>query len=83
MRVLLDTGSTVPLLDKSWAETLEVPLIRQPVPKPIENFAGQEVPGAGEYYTAPLELQHRKHLVFEAFEVAPLGSEFGAILPAW
>ena len=83
VRILLDTGSTVPLLDRSWAETLQAPLIRRPIPKPIENFAGQEVPGAGEYYTAPLELQHRKHLTSEAFEVAPLGSEFDAILPAW
>ena len=42
----------ISLLDKSWAETLQAPLIQRPVPEPIEN-AGQEVPSAGEYYTAP------------------------------
>ena len=83
VRVLLDTGSSVPLLDTSWAETLQVRLIRRTVTKPIENFAGQEVPGVGECFTASLELQYRNHYVLEAFEAAPLSPDFDALLPAW
>ena len=60
VRVLLDSGASVPLLDKSWAEASGVPLVARQAPKPIEDFAGNEVPGAGQYYTARLELQYKR-----------------------
>ena len=83
VRVLLDSGASVPLLDKSWAEASGVPLVARQTPKPIEDFAGNEVAGAGQHYTARLELQYKRHYVLEAFEIAPLGNEFDALLPAW
>lgn len=83
IRVLLDSGATAPLLDKSWTEASEVPLVERRMPKPIEDFAGHEAPGAGRYHTTRLEIQHKKHYVPQASEVAPLGSDFDAILPAW
>lgn len=55
VRVLPDTGSTVPLLGKSWEEALQVPLIQQLVPKPIENFAARR-PRALANTTPPLDL---------------------------
>ena len=83
VRALLDTGSTVPILDESWAKTLHVPLVQRATPATIQNFAGEDVPGAGEYFSAPLELQHRHHFVLEAFEVAPMCKDFDIVLPAW
>jgi len=58
-------------------------MIKRDVKKSIENFAGEEVPGAGEYYTSPLQLQHKKHFVSESFEVAPTSHDFDIILPFW
>ena len=83
IRMLLDTGSTVPLFDEALAKKLELPLIKHHIKKPVENFAGEEVPGAGEYFTSPLELQHKQHYVLESFEIAPLCKDFDAILPNW
>ena len=82
-RILLDTGASVPILDSAWAKLHGVPLIERQKPKAIEDFAGDEVKGAGIHYTARLELQHRRHYVLQAFEIAPLGKDFDALLPAW
>jgi transposase InsO family protein len=41
------------------------------------------VEGAGEFYTAPIELQHKRHFTAEAFEVAPTSHDFDVILPFW
>lgn len=83
IRVLLDSGSTIPLLSLSWAKPLTMPIARRRFPKRVENFAGQPVKGAGEYYTPPLLLRHRHHYTRESFEVAPMADEYDAILPNW
>ncbi len=83
IRILIDTGSTVPLLSSSWLKGKSISLVRRVKPKKIWDFAGCLVPGAGQYYTAPLELQHKDHHVREVFEVAPLSNDFDAILPFW
>ena len=44
---------------------------------------GREVPGAGEFFTSPLMLQHRLHYTRLSFEVAPLASDYDIILPRW
>ena len=83
IRILLDTGSTVPLLSLAWVASTSIQVVKRATTKRIENFAGDAVPGAGEYYTSPLLLQHRKHYTREMFEVAPLAGDYDAILPAW
>jgi len=35
----------------------------------IENYSGETVEGAGQFYTQPLRLQHRKHYTIEHFEI--------------
>ena len=83
IRILLDTGSTVSLLSLAWVGSTSVQVVQRSTTKRIENFAGEAVPGAGDYYTFPLLLQHRKHYTRETFEIAPLAGDYDAILPAW
>ena len=83
LRILLDTGSTVPLLSQEFAQNKQIPVAERPSIRPIQDYAGQEVEGAGQFYTAPLILQHRHHFSRVSFEVAPLASDYNAILPRW
>ena len=82
-RILLDTGSTVPLLSRSYVQNKRITTAERPTIRPIQDYAGQEVEGAGSHYTAPLTLQHRHHFSRVSFEVAPLASDYDAILPRW
>ena len=81
IRILLDTGSTVPLLSLAWVASTSIQVVQRSTTKRIENFTGEAVPGAGDYYTFPLLLQHRKHYTRETFEMAPLAGDYDAILP--
>ena len=83
LRTLLDTGLTVPLLSRKFAQLQKVPVAERPSIRPIQDYAGQEVEGAGQFYTAPLILQHRHHYSRVSFVVAPQASAYDAILPRW
>jgi len=56
--VLLDTGCSIPLINQKTVEKLGIPLRQHDMAIPIENFMGQTVEGAGQYYTEPMLLQH-------------------------
>ena len=58
VRALLDTGSTVPLLSLSLVEQKQIPVAERESKRTIQDYAGQEVAGAGELFTLPLLLQH-------------------------
>jgi len=47
----------------------------------IENFTGEAVKGAGQYYTRPMLLQHRRHYSIEKFEVSPMDLGIDIFLP--
>jgi len=83
VRVLLDTGCSVPLISTRITEQLDIPRIRRREAAPLLNCSGEEVKGAGMEYTEPLLLQHRKHYSWEVFEVAPLEPEVDLFLPFW
>jgi hypothetical protein len=83
VRVLLDTGSTAALLDKNFVLKHKIPTIKRDTPLQIRNFSNEVVPGAGELFTVPFMLQHKKHFAEESFEVAPLDSDCDIILPYW
>ena len=82
-RALLDTGSTVPILSLSFIEKYQVPIAERATKRTIQDYAGQEVSGAGEYFTSPLLLQHRQYFTQLSFEVAPLAGDYDIILPCW
>lgn len=48
VKVLLDTGCLVALLNQQTAEKLEVTLRRHPQPRRIENYTGETVANAGQ-----------------------------------
>jgi hypothetical protein len=83
VRVLLDTGSTAALLDKEFTRRYKVPTMKRDKPLHIRNFSNEVVKDAGEFFTVPYMLQHRKHFTSETFEVAPLDSDCDVILPYW
>ena len=83
VRVLLDTGSSIPIIDEGLAKKIGVTIIRRKVAKEIRGFAGIEAPGAGECFTMPLELKHGEHRTIESFEVSQLCPEFNLLLPNW
>ena len=64
VRTLLDTGSSIPLLSITWAQPLDIPMVRRPRVKMVEDFAGEAVKGAGEFYTycyTPTVYQAKSH----------------------
>jgi hypothetical protein len=83
VQVLLDTGSTAALLDKDFILKHKMPTIKRDTPLQIQNFSNEVVPGAGELFTVPFMLQHKKHFAAESFEVAPLDRDYDIILPYW
>ena len=83
IRVLLDTGSTVPILSAQFTLEQQVPVAEREIKRTIQDYAGQDVEGAGALFTAPLLLQHRHHCSRVSFEVAPLAGDYNAILTRW
>jgi hypothetical protein len=83
VRVLLNTGSTVALLDKNFVLKHKIPTIKRDIPLQIRNFSNEVVPRAGELFTVAFMLQYKKYFAAESFEVAPLDSDCDIILPYW
>jgi transposase InsO family protein len=81
--VLLDTGCTTPLISNTFVDKTNVPCLRHEHGVVIRNFSGDIVQGAGNRYTKPMLLQHRKHYTREIFEVAPLEPGVDVFLPFW
>ena len=57
-RILLDTRSTVPFLTWMFTQTKRILVAECSSIRPIHDYAGQEVEWAGQFYSAPLILQH-------------------------
>ena len=83
VRALLDTGSTVPLLSLAMVEQYQILVAERESKRTIQYYTGQEVPGAGEFFTSQLLLQHRHHYSRLYFEVAPLAGDYDIIIPRW
>ena len=80
VQALLDTGSTVLLLSLAMVERHQIPIAERETRRTIQDYVGQEVPGAGEFFTSPLLLQHRHHYSRLSFEVAPLAGDYDIII---
>jgi len=65
VRTLLDTGCSIPLISQRTIEKLGIERKTHKNPRTIENFTGETVKNAGQYYTKPMQLQHRNHFTNE------------------
>ena len=72
VKTLLDTGCSIPLINQQTVERLGIERRTYKNPRTIESFTGETVENAGQYYTKPLQLQHRNHFTNEQFNVAPM-----------
>ena len=48
IKVLLDTGSSVPILADRIVKGYQIPVAQRPKNRPIQNYAERDVDGAGE-----------------------------------
>ena len=69
IRVLLDTGCSIALLNNQTVERLDIPKKKHKQAHIIESYTGESVQGAGQFYTKPLLFQHQEHYAKEEFEI--------------
>jgi len=81
VQVLLDTGCSVALISERIVERLKLVKKKHRHPRMIENYMGERVPGAGQYYTEAIRLQHRKHYSWEQFAISVMDPEADIFLP--
>jgi len=81
IRVLLDTGCSIALLNSQTVEKLGITKKEHRRAHSIESYMGEKVPGAGQFYTEPILLQHRRHYSKEKFEISPMETGIDAFLP--
>jgi len=81
VKVLLDMGCSISLINQETARRLGVRRIPQDDPIRIENYTGNAVPDAGQHHTPPVHLQHRDHYTTEEFEISPMDPEIDIFLP--
>jgi hypothetical protein len=83
IRVLLDCGATIPILNKKWALRNNILTFKRTEPKVVENIADKIKPEIRLAYTYPVRLQYQKHFSVESFEIGPTDNECDGILPFW
>ena len=83
VRVLLDTGSTLPIISDNWAIRHELPVAKRQKRKPVQDYAGREVEGLGKYFTSPLILQYMTNFTKDSYEIAPVIQSYDIILHDW
>ena len=83
VRVLLDTGCSIPLINQQTVARLEIGRKEHLRKKILESYTGHPVNGAGEYFTEPMTLQHRNHYTQQAFVISPMETKVDVFLPFW
>ncbi|RYC57897.1 hypothetical protein CHU98_g8309 [Xylaria longipes] len=83
VKVLLDPGSTVPVMSFSKARQWKLPLIKRRYARPINAFNGTTDGEGGRYYTEALVLRHQEdHFTRLNFELTKMDGH-DIILPHW
>jgi hypothetical protein len=80
IKVLLDSGSNVFLINERLVDQHEIPYEERKDPVPIVGFDGAAAPSAGKRYTHPLSLEiGNRHMSEVACEIGE--SKYGMIIP--
>ena len=82
IRVLLDSGSNIFLLNQQTARKIKVPYETRKIPLKITAFNGETSATGGKYYTHPIKLEIGKngHTTMESCEIANAG-KYDMIIP--
>lgn len=84
MRVLLDPGSSIPVMSFHKARTWKLPLIRRSHIRTIMGFNAAVDTMGGRYYTEAVVLRHQEdHYTRLSFELSAMDDECDIILPHW
>jgi RNase H-like domain found in reverse transcriptase/Reverse transcriptase (RNA-dependent DNA polymerase)/Integrase zinc binding domain/Chromo (CHRromatin Organisation MOdifier) domain/Integrase core domain len=78
---LLDTGCTGPILNQEFVKKEKIPIERRNSPIQMLDAQGDLMMGAGEFFTAPLEMVMGKHEESLRWEVGPLEEGISGYLP--
>jgi len=81
VKALLDTGCSIALINQQTVKRWGIQKRRHKEARTIESFTGATVQGAGQHYTEPLCLQHRKYFTREVFEISPMEEGIDVFLP--
>jgi len=81
IQALLDTGCSIALINEQTIQKLDIRKRQHKQPRSIESYTGEKVRGAGQFYTEPLLMQHRRHYTKESFEVSPMDPGIDIFLP--
>ncbi|KAJ8069090.1 hypothetical protein OCU04_002763 [Sclerotinia nivalis] len=81
IRVLLDSGSTVPVLSSARVAEWEIPTIERKIPRIMTAFDDSTIADSGKSYTPELTIQHDQHFSQVSFEISKLDDNCNAILP--
>jgi len=83
IRVLLDSGSNIFLLNQNTARTLKVPYEIRENPLKITAFNGEVSSTGGKYYSHPIQLEigSNGHTTMVSFEIADAG-KYDMIIPS-
>jgi len=81
VKALLDMGCSITLINQQTVEKLGIRCNCCNHPIQVESYTGEIVKGAGQLYTEPLRLQHRKHYTRESFGVSPMEAGINIFLP--
>jgi len=79
---LLDTGCSIALINKQTVGRLGLVRKKHQHAPSIENFTGETVKGADQYYAKPMLIQHRRHYSMEKLEVSPMDPGSHIFLPS-
>jgi hypothetical protein len=83
LRVLLDGGRTIPIVNKTWALRNNIPMLDSTEPEVVENFARKIDAEIRLKYTYPVRRQHRKDFSLESVEIGLTDNEYDPILTFW
>jgi len=81
VQVLLDTGCSITLINQQTARQLGIQHMKHAQSIRVENYTGETVKDTGQFHTAPMLLQQRRHYMQESVKITPMETGIDIFLP--